>query len=212
MRCYKKNQVKHRYRLSKIIAALLAGLFFTCFTYASYAEDVYLRRAELKLEDESYILNAEFELFLNTALEEALNRGVPLYFTIDFEFAQPRWYWFPKKLISQSQTLRLSYHALTQQYRLASGALHQNFTNLNDALYVLSRARDWNVLEKKQIQPNTVYQAGLRLRLDTTRLPKPFQVSALTSDEWQLSSGWKHWPVNFDKEKSSVFNAPPETP
>ena len=37
------------------------------------------------------------------------------------------------------------------------------------------------------------YEAAVRLRLDVTQLPKPFQVNALASKEWSLSSEWYRW-------------------
>jgi hypothetical protein len=37
------------------------------------------------------------------------------------------------------------------------------------------------------------YEAAVRLRLDTTQLPKPFQISALTSRDWSLQSDWVRW-------------------
>ena len=44
------------------------------------------------------MLNAEFDLTLNATLEEALQRGVPLYFVLEFEISRPRWYWLDEKV------------------------------------------------------------------------------------------------------------------
>ncbi len=93
----------------------------------------------------------------------------------------------------QSRSLRLSYHALTRQYRLSNGSLHQNFNTLSEALRILSRLRDWPVAEKSQLKTSEVYQAALRLRLDLTQLPKPLQVTAIGSREWNLASDWQRW-------------------
>jgi len=38
------------------------------------------------------------------------------------------------------------------------------------------------------------YDAAARLRLDVNQLPKPFQVDALASREWQLASDWYRFP------------------
>ena len=38
------------------------------------------------------------------------------------------------------------------------------------------------------------YDAATRLRLDVNQLPKPFQVDALASREWQLASDWQRFP------------------
>jgi hypothetical protein len=37
--------------------------------------------------------------------------------------------------------------------------------------------------------------ARIRLRLDTSMLPKPFQVSALTDRDWTLVSDWANLPA-----------------
>jgi hypothetical protein len=39
------------------------------------------------------------------------------------------------------------------------------------------------------------YEAGVRMRLDTAMLPKPFQLSALTGRDLQLESSWKRFMV-----------------
>ena len=39
------------------------------------------------------------------------------------------------------------------------------------------------------------YEAALRMRLDTSLLPKPFQLSALTSRDLHLESGWERFTV-----------------
>ena len=149
--------------------------------------------------EDGYVLSADFAFELNPRLEEAVTKGVVLYFVADFELTRPRWYWLDEKLLSRSQTYRLSYHALTRQYRLSTGALHQSFTNLSDALRMLARLRNWVVVDKndKAVKVGEPYQAALRLRLDITQLPRPFQISALGNKEWSLSSDWKSWPLTL---------------
>ena len=44
------------------------------------------------------LLNAEFDLALNPTLEEALQKGIPLYFVLEFELTRPRWYWLDEKV------------------------------------------------------------------------------------------------------------------
>src|SRR2546430_15791273 len=79
-------------------------------------------------------------LFPYTTLFRSVN-GVPLYFRVDFELKRPRWYWVDEKAASKRLQLRLSYHALSRQYRLSTGLLQQNFATLDEALNVLKRLR-----------------------------------------------------------------------
>lgn len=144
--------------------------------------------ATLLANEDGYELNANFSIDLPPVLEEAVNRGVTLHFIAEFELLRPRWYWFDERTARRSQTWRLSYHALTRQYRLTAGALHQNFASLADALSVLARIRRWQVIERKDVALGESYQAGVRLRLDLTQMPKPFQISALANRDWDLAS------------------------
>ncbi|MHB8667072.1 MAG: DUF4390 domain-containing protein [Burkholderiales bacterium] len=161
------------------------------------AQNIEISHISLEGNDEGYALDADFHIELNPRLEDAVNKGVPMYFEIDFELTRKRWYWFDEHPVSRQLILRLSYHALTRQYRVASGTLYQSFATLAEALRVLSRVRSWQVLERTDLDAGTEYQAGLRMRLDVTQLPKPFQLNALTNRDWNLASEWQHWPFRI---------------
>jgi hypothetical protein len=176
----------------RLLAALLLALMLV-WTASAHASSIEISRAALEGNDEGYALSADFEIELNPRLEDAIDKGVALYFAVEFELTRKRWYWFDEG-VSRQLMLRLSYHALTRQYRVSSGALYQSFSTLPDALRVLSRVRSWPVLERGEVDAGTDYQAGLRMRLDVTQLPKPFQLNALTNREWNLASDWRHWP------------------
>jgi hypothetical protein len=64
---------------------------------------------------------------------------------------------------------------------------------------VLSRLRNWVVAERgeKGLRAGDTYEAALRLRLDVTQLPKPFQITALGNKDWSLASDWKTWQANL---------------
>jgi hypothetical protein len=174
---------------------LLAALAFVMLTLPARAEGIHVRDAVLAAADEAYYLEANFEISLNPTLEEALNKGVPLYFLLEFEIIRPRWYWLDDRVIGTQQQYRLAYNALTRQYRLGIGAFFQNFNDLNEALDFLSRVRRRHVLEIGMLSRGTVYAAAVRMRLDVSQLPKPFQLNALASRDWNLSSEWYRWSV-----------------
>lgn len=160
------------------------------------AAEIEIANQQLVAGDEGYALTADFRFELNPRLEEAVTKGVVLYFVVDYEMTRARWYWLDEKLVSRSQTYSLSYHALTRQYRLATGGgLHQSFSTLSEAVSVLSHLRNWLVVERgdKAVRAGEPYQLALRLRLDIAQLPRPFQISALGNREWSLSSDWKTW-------------------
>jgi hypothetical protein len=157
-----------------------------------------VKSAELKVVGGQYYLDANFEVGLTPTLEDALNKGLPLHFVIEFDLIYPRWYTaylWNKSVAELEQHSRLSYNALTRQYRLSFGSLHQNFDALNDALALLGRVRPRFVVDPDELDQGKVYEAAIRMRLDTSQLPKPFQINALASRDWNLSSEWFRWTV-----------------
>jgi len=161
----------------------------------AHAQGIDVRKAFVTVADDAYVLEAQFDIALTHTLEEALNKGIPLYFRLEFELIRPRWYWFNDRVAHLQQEYRLSYNALTRQYRLGAGNLHQNFGSLAEALEVMSRVRRRQEIEPGTLARGTTYIAGLRLRLDTSQLPKPFQLSAVASREWNVGSEWYRWQV-----------------
>ena len=168
------------------------------------ADEIEVTQARLVAGDEGVDLVADFEFDLTSRLEDALAKGVPLYFVTEFELVRRRWYWFDERVGAATLSTRLTFHALTRTYRLNTGALHQSFPTLAEALRTLSRVRAWQVLPSDALKPDSTYYAYVRMRLDTTQLPKPFQVSALASREWNLASQWKRWEVNGDLAEAEV--------
>lgn len=176
--------------------ALLKALFvaLACVALcAARADEIEVREARLEATEEGLVLVADFAFELGPRLAEVVANGIPLYFVVEFDLSRSRWWWFDEKAASKRMQSRLSYHALSRQYRLSTGLLQQNYPNLGEALHVLQRVRNWVVLERSVVLSDAVYDASVRMRLDTTLLPKPFQLSALTSRELNLDSPWKRF-------------------
>lgn len=176
--------------------ALLFALATLLMAGAGAADRIAVQSAQLQLADDgegALALDAQFDFDLPPVLEDAVNRGIALYFVVEFELFRPRWYWFDKKLVDAVRTYRLTYSPLTRQYRLATGALAQPFDSLADALATLRRVRGWRVADRALIRPDDDYTAQVRMRLDTSQLPKPLQINALGSRDWNLTSDWYRW-------------------
>jgi hypothetical protein len=185
--------VPSRRRLLAHIAGALVALMLALGAGGASADAIQVRTAELHAEEDGYFLNAEFELALNSTLEEALQKGVPLYFVLEFELTRARWYWLDEKVVTANTQYRVTYNALTRQYRVAIGLLAQGFPTLEEVEHFLSRVTSREVARRDQLVKGTHYDAAVRLRLDVNQLPKPFQVSALASREWTLQSEWYRW-------------------
>lgn len=162
-----------------------------------------LPRLELSPDGDGWLLSAEFNVPLTRSLEDAVRRGVPLYFVLEFELTRPRWWWTDERIVERSISYRLSYHALTRQFRLGSNGLGQNFDSLDEAVRTMSGIRGWRVMAADRVAPGTQYEAQVRLRLDTTQLPKPFQISAITNRDWNPQSEWKRFTFSPQIPKSA---------
>jgi len=165
-----------------VLALALAG--------GARADVVPVKSAELRIEEGDLLLTCDFDLVLTPALEEALEKGIPLYFTTEFELSRTRWYWTDEKIAQWSITYRVSYNALTRQYRVASGPLGQQFESLDEVRRFIGRVASRPVARAETLTRGVKYEASVRIKLDVNQLPKPFQVNALASREWQLASDW----------------------
>lgn len=178
----------------------LRALLFAIGTFflatAADAEGITPIRAKVEAGADGYRLDAEFDIRFSPRLEEAVNRGVALYFVVEFELSKPRWYWFDERPVQLSQTYKITYTPLLRQYRLSADAAYQNFTSFEEVVAALSRVRGWPVAESGALRKQGDYQAAIRMRLDTTQLPKPFQLNAVASSDWNLASDWYRWSVN----------------
>lgn len=183
-----------------LCAALLLA-FSLLHTAARAADDIEIEQAHLEDSNEGYRLSATFSFDLNRGLEDALTRGIPLYFRTEIEITRPRWYWFDAKEIAASQTIRISYNVLTRQYHAAiTGRLQQSFESLDDALTMVRRPNRWVVADRNALKVGQTYEIAVRTQLDVAQLPKPFQVHALNSSDWQLSSNWKHFIYTAERQ------------
>ena len=180
--------------------ALCIGWLVLLAAAPAWADEIEVRAAELRAVEDGLLLDADFAFELTPRLSEVVANGVPLYFRVDFELTRRRWYWFDDTAAAKRLQLRLSYHALSRQYRLSTGLLQQSFATLDEALNVLKRIRNWLVVERTVSFSDADYEAAVRMRLDTTLLPKPFQLSALTSRELQLDSPWKRFTVRSPQQ------------
>jgi len=176
---------------SGLPALLLALLLLTAV--AAQAGSIEPKRAALTLGEDGYTLSAEFAIDLGSRLEDAVARGVPLYFNLEFVLDHSRKYWINEHVTSRSLTYRLAYSSLTRQYRLTTGNLHQNFGSLAEAMRVVGRIAALPVADKDAIKVGESYEAAVRLALDRSQLPKPFQVDAIMDRDLQVDTKALRW-------------------
>ena len=171
---------------------MLPGLLLLA-AFAAHAASIEPTRAALSPGEEGYTLSAEFAVDLGSRLEEAVARGVPLYFNLEFVLERNRKYWVNEHIVGRTLIYRLAYSSLTRQYRLSTGSLHQNFGSLAEALRVVGRIAALPVADKDALKNGETYEAAVRLALDRSQLPKPFQVDAITDKGLQVEAKVLRW-------------------
>src|SRR5438132_7329335 len=157
----------------RILCGLLCCLgasFFLSHADSGFADTITVQSAELRLEGDEYVLNAQFDVAFNPTLEEALQKGVSLYFVLEFELSRPRWYWLDEKLIQQAVQYRISHSPLTRQYRVATGLLSQQFDSLEAVEHLLSRVVSRPVIAVDVLTKGARYEAALRSEEQTSEL------------------------------------------
>lgn len=185
---------------------LIAATLFTA-TELRAESGIRIKFVDLIVVDNGYQLNVDSEVVLNNTLEQALKKGVTLYITTKFSLVEPRWYWFDQEVARSKLRMGLSYNALTRQYRLSPKyeTWTKNFDTLNEALRVLSRMHGYPVTILSDLKEGIDYIATLRIWLDLSRLPKPFQVETLGSKAWHLTSDRLEWRTNLPLSAQPLY-------
>lgn len=192
---------RRKYNFKRII-----WIFILCVVLQpmlAKADGISVRKAEIRMAEEGYQLTANYDIKLTLVLEQALTHGITLNFVSYFTLTRSRWYWFNENATETEQNTKLSYSALTRQYRIKRGSIYQNFNNLDDALRSLGNQSSGfitpELINKNSgniaslFTSNSNYTAYTRMKLDISQLPKPLQVNALTSDDWKLDSEGYSW-------------------
>jgi hypothetical protein len=184
--------MSHRIKQFVLLGLMLLGIFATTVN----AEGIKIKSFELEKVEGDWLLSASFQIELAPGLEDAVQKGVVLYFQTEFELTRGRWYWFDEKSVIAQRQTRLSYQPLTQQYRIASEGFTFSAPTIAEALQAVGSVGGWHVIDNAQLDQSRSYQAGLRMNLDLSKLPKPFQVNALNNRDWSVSSDWYRFPFS----------------
>lgn len=177
---------------------LVVGLAWLVMTPARAYEPDILQMGVQRTTEAVY-LSARLKLVPAAAVEDALLKGVPLYFAWQADVYRQRWYWTDKRVATAVRTLRLAYQPLTRRWRLslstsASGApgaglqyaLHQNFESLAEALAGVGRVSRWKVADAARLEADDKHRVEWRFRLDLSLLPRPFQIGMSNQPEWDI--------------------------
>ena len=183
--------------------ALLLVAVCLCLAWASAASaaaptEITQLRTE-RAEDGVY-LSAVVRFDVPPVVEDALLKGIAIYFVVEADVYRDRWYWTDLRVASAARTLRLAYQPLTGRWRVnivsglitsSSGlraTLSQNYETLPEALSAIQRVSHWKIADTSEVDPGEQYMLNLNFWLDLSQLPRPFQIGVAGQRDWTISA------------------------
>ncbi|MEZ7848592.1 MAG: DUF4390 domain-containing protein [Polaromonas sp.] len=152
-----------------------------------------------RMEDGIY-LNAAVAFELPHVVEDALLKGIPLFFVIEVDIYRGRWYWADQRVGGAARTIRLAYQPLTRRWRVNIGsgqiggassglraAFNQNYETLPEALSAVQRVARWKVADSADIRPGNEHSLVFSFKLDLSQLPRPFQIGVAGQRDWSIA-------------------------
>ena len=176
----------------------LAAAWLLAVATPAFAEEAEVTQLRLERTEEGVLLSATVRFELPPAVEEALLKGIPMFFVADASLMRDRWYWYDKHIAGGSRHMRLSYQPLTRRWRLqvsptpignAALALGQSFDTQDEALAAVRHISRWKIAELSDLEPDARYSVDFRFRLDVSQLPRPFQIGAVGQSDWNIVAG-----------------------
>jgi hypothetical protein len=148
---------------------------------------------QVERTEEGVLLSASVRFDLPQVVEDALAKGIPMYFVAEAAIYRDRWYWYDKRVAFATRHMRLAYQPLTRRWRLQvsptpighSGlVLGQNFESRDEALAAMRRISRWRIADAGDLDTESAHNIDFRFRLDMSQLPRPFQIGAVGQAEW----------------------------
>jgi len=146
--------------------------------------------------EDGILLSASVRFELPQVVEDALAKGIPMFFVAEASLLRDRWYWYDKRVATAVRHMRLSYQPLTRRWRLQVSAspigntgavLGQTFDSRDEALAAVQRVSRWRIAEPTEVETDAGHNIDFRFRLDVSQLPRPFQIGAVGQSEWNIS-------------------------
>ena len=182
------------------LAWLCAAVLLALAAGGVRAEAVSADTPEIKVEriDDGLWLSTSLKFELPAVVEDALLKGIPIYFVASADVLRERWYWLNRRLSSVQRQVRLAYHPLTRRWRLNVTAgevkeptqgltLNQNFDSVQDAMDAVRRISHWRIADAADIEAGVKHVVEFRFWLDVAQLPRPLQIGTLGQSDWQIS-------------------------
>ena len=176
---------------------LCALVLFFGSCAAAWAQVTPAEVTQLQAErtEEGVLLSATVRFELPQAVDEALAKGIPMFFVAEASIFRDRWYWYDKRVAYAARHMRLAFQPLTRRWRLQISSspignsglvLGQMFDSRDEALAAVQRVSRWLIAEPNEVDPESTHNLDFRFRLDVSQLPRPFQIGAVGQADWTI--------------------------
>ena len=173
-----------RRRLLQGLGLLLLLGAFLCGS--AQAQAIELSTLQTSRREAALTLEFAVRIALPKTVEDALHRGVPVYFVAEAELKRNRWYWRDERVARVQRVWRVAYQPLTGFWRVGLGGLNQTYPTLPDAMAAVTRSAGWKVADAAQLDPDSRYYLEFSYRLDNSQLPSPMQIGLGGQAEWTI--------------------------
>jgi hypothetical protein len=183
-------------RLDALVRLAVAALLLAFAAAAVHAQPSDVTQLRLERTEDGVLLNATVRFDLPPAVDDALQKGIPMFFVAEATLLRDRWYWYDKPVAGAQRHMRLSYQPLTRRWRLqvssapigGSGlALGQSFDTQEEALRAVQSIARWKIADVADLEADARYSIDFRFRLDVSQLPRPLQIGVVGQADWNVS-------------------------
>jgi hypothetical protein len=176
--------------------------FCLCAVFAlicQTARGAELEQLRVERGEDGIYLSALIQFDLPPVVEDALSKGIPMFFVAEADIYRDRWYWTDRRVASSARTIRLAFQPLTRRWRVnivaglinsSSGlraTLNQNYDTLPEALSAVQRLSRWRIAETGDVDLDAAHTLEFSFRLDLSQLPRPFQIGVVGQKDWNIS-------------------------
>jgi len=174
-----------RHALQRSLCALVAWVL-ALSALTAQAQGVELLTLQATRAEGAVNLEFSARVALPRAVDDALQKGVPLYFVAEATLLRNRWYWRDERVARLSRSWRLAFQPLTSAWRVSLGGLHQTYASLDEALAAVSRSGGWKLIDADRLERDGSYYVEFSYRLDSSQLPGPMQFGLGGGADWAV--------------------------
>ena len=189
-----ESSLKHGRQLCVAVLTVMS-LTLACAAQADTAVD--LQGLKLERQDAGLYMSGQWRFDLPTALEDALLKGITLYFVTEVDISQERWYFYSQRVAHAERHVRLFYQPLTRRWRVnispqpfnVSGlgvSLGQSYDTAEDAMNAVRRIVQWRIANASDLNSDAKQTIAINFKLDLKQLPRPLQIGAAGQSDWNI--------------------------